>query len=233
MDIRDEDTTMESSAGGPTGVRIEVREMSLEYVEETANVHTGAFAGYMNVAMGQSYVRAFLSWFCRAPDAVAFNAWIDGDIVGYVVGAPSGYGRRLTRDLLWVVAGSFACRPWLMLRADIRGVLYSRLMGLRTQEGQEAGPEATGEVLGGVMSLVGIGVDVKARGNGVGGSLMRAFECASRERGMTAVRLSVYRDNTSACRVYERAGWQLIESGGGGGREVCYRKEIAQCGGFS
>jgi len=212
--------------GNTSIMRVEIREMRLEDVRATVDVHVEAFSGYMNVAMGKAYVRAFLSWFCKAGDGVAFTAWIDGRIVGYVVGAPVGYGSAMTRDLMCVVARSFACRPWLLLRSDIRAVLYSRINGLRKRRRGGNDVEIVQGTTERMISLVGIGVADKARGKGAGGALMEAFESASRKKGMKAMRLSVYRDNLAACHVYERAGWQMMETGDG--REVAYRKEIGK-----
>ncbi len=53
-------------------------------------IHRDAFAGYMNSRIGRGLHRAFLRWFCDAPQAIALMASDgDGQAVGYVVGAPA------------------------------------------------------------------------------------------------------------------------------------------------
>ena len=193
-------------------------------VSDVVEVHLEAFDGYMNALLGRGYVFGFLSWFCDASDGIALTARLGGQVVGYVVGAPVGYNARLTRDLAWVVARSMACRPWLVLRRDIRGALRARLGSLIGEDhdrtsatDQEGTPSAA-------VSLVGIGVAGAARGRGVGGALMGAFECAAMGCGLQRMRLTVYRGNIAACKVYERAGW--VRSEINHGPTVSYEKQI-------
>ncbi|MCD4748309.1 MAG: GNAT family N-acetyltransferase [Thermoanaerobaculales bacterium] len=202
-----------------------VEAMSSDSVDELVEVHLEAFDGYMNAALGRGYVRAFLLWFCDASDGIALTAWLDGRVVGYVVGAPVGYNSRMTRDLFRVVLRSMVCRPWLGARRDIRAALSARLRLLKGPGGHHSvglGPKGT---YGSTVSLVGIGVAEAARGRGAGGALMKAFESEALKRGMQAMRLTVYRDNVAACRVYQRAGWD--PSSAEAESTICYRKPIA------
>ena len=201
--------------------------MLSESVADVVEVHIEAFNGYMNASLGRGYVRAFLSWFCEAQDGISFIARLDGKIVGYVVGAPVGYNAQMTRDLAWVVARSMTCRPWLAWRRDIRAALVARLQLLKGTRRSPKGPTVDPVPRipqRAIVSLVGIGVADAARGRGVGGALMRAFESEALKRGTGAMRLTVYRDNEAACRVYESAGWAA--SGLDQGATVCYEKEI-------
>ena len=183
-------------------------------------VHSSAFSAYMNTRLGSRYVGAFLRWFKEAPEGIALTGKVDGKVVGYVVGAPVGYQVRLNRDLAAVVALALLRRPWLLVRRDIVGALANRV---RTLWDRGSGNERTPEGCpASIMSLVGIGVLPSARGQGVGAALMSAFEKASREGGADGMRLSVYRDNQPARRLYEKDGWVAEDTQAG--RAIYYRK---------
>lgn len=200
-----------------------VRQLYRTDLDDAVEVHMEAFAGYMNAALGRGYVRSFLSWFCSAEDGIALCACVDDLLVGYVVGAPLGYGNRLNRDLAFVVARALAFRPWLFLRGDIRRALLARFQVL-ARVGVSPGMGGIAEPVKRAASLVGIGVSSAARGKGAGASLVLAFEAEAQDRGLESMRLSVYRENHGARRVYERSGWALFDSGEGD--TVFYEKDL-------
>jgi ribosomal protein S18 acetylase RimI-like enzyme len=176
-------------------------------VSEVVSVHMDAFHGYMNASMGRGYVRRFLMWFAKQPDAIAVVAVDGGRVVGYVVGAPVGYERPLSRDLFWVVAAAAAVRPWLLFRESFRKRLAQR--AARFFFPRPARPDVP-DLPEPLMSLVGIGVSASGRGGGIGRKLLMEFEELCRQRQMRAMRLSVYADNVVARGLYERGGWKLF-----------------------
>jgi ribosomal protein S18 acetylase RimI-like enzyme len=210
----DKDSGVMGTGSSTASGGVAILELTRAVVPLVVDIHLEAFDGYMNASLGRGYARAFLSWFCEAQDGISLIARLDGEIVGYVVGAPVGYNARLTRDLAWVVIRALGWRPWLALRKDIRRALGGRLRMLKSVGGPALDGNSMGETVGRTVSLVGIGVADAARGHGAGGALLRAFESEARTRNMEAMRLTVYRDNSVACRVYERAGWQSSDDGG-------------------
>jgi [ribosomal protein S18]-alanine N-acetyltransferase len=60
---------------------------------------------------------------------------------------------------------------------------------------------------------LGIAVDPRARGRGLGLCLMHFLHFAARQRGARAVRLTVGRANYSAIRLYERLGYRFEPRG--------------------
>lgn len=189
---------------------VAITPMTGEHVEGAVAVHMEAFAGYMNAALGRRYVRAFLHFFARSAERIALVAVRDGVVVGYVVGARLDYTRAMTRELLPVVALSFALRPGLLLQRRFLRVLGTRLKQLFAP----AAPAASAAPidLTSMVSLVGIGVSSRARGTGVGRLLAAAFERHARQLGVRAMRLTVYRENAGARRLYEAAGWSLTSA---------------------
>jgi ribosomal protein S18 acetylase RimI-like enzyme len=91
------------------------------------------------------------------------------------------------------------------VRADVRAELWRRLRTLRQPTPPSPSlPEP-------VLSLVGIGTDPAARGQGIGSRLIEAFTDEGTRRGYACLRLSVYRDNAAARGLYDRWGWEPIE----------------------
>ncbi|MCK6546318.1 GNAT family N-acetyltransferase [Myxococcota bacterium] len=169
------------------------------------DVHREAFAGYMNARLGRGYVRHFLEWFATATDAIALVALDDhATPVGYVVGAPLGYGRAMTRELFVPAALGVATHPALVFDRRIVKTALGRVAELFGRPMPSAPPPALPAP---TWSLVGIGVASKARGLGAGSALTKAFEDEARARGARSLRLSVYAENAAARRTYERAGW--------------------------
>jgi ribosomal protein S18 acetylase RimI-like enzyme len=62
---------------------------------------------------------------------------------------------------------------------------------------------------------LGMGVLASARGVGVGSRLLAAIIDAARSREITAISLSVERDNAAARRLYNRFGFQPVDEVGG------------------
>jgi len=184
--------------------------MPAEVVDEAAALHLAGFAGYMNARLGHRYARAFIDWFRRQPEGICLGAVHDGELAGYVVGAPIGYNRRMNRDLFLVAATSALARPWLFADGAIRRQIRARLKILLggTRQAQAQIPFPTPAV-----SLVGICVSPGMHRRSIADRLIDAFEEEARSRGIRTLRLSVYRENAAARRLYEKHGWLPDESG--------------------
>lgn len=191
--------------------------LTAEMVTEVVKLHFDAFAGYMNTRIGTGYVKAFMNWFRQAERSIALAATdTKGKVLGYVIGAPSGYSRSMNRDLFWVAAAGIIMRPWLLFSDQFRQTIMARLrLILGYSPAQQIEPELPEPV----TYLVGIGVSPSARGKNIGRSLVEAFEARARELGMRSLQLSVYTDNTVARRLYESCGWQPASSLGPAGEK--------------
>lgn len=185
----------------------EVVPLTPQYVDDAVKVHLEAFRGYANTKLGRRYVKQFLLWFSRCKGGIALVAVDGGEVLGYVVGAPAGYGSALNRELFPLVAAQALLRPWLVVDrrfvraawAKLKSVFSGRPSAVR--QPPPVPPEQT-------MSLVGIGTRSAHRGRGVGTLLISDFERLAREKGMRMLRLTVYADNAAARRAYERSGWK-------------------------
>lgn len=167
-------------------------------------MHEAAFGGTMGVALGRAYLRRFLAGFVEHEDRVFLVASLDGALAGYVFGRPVAEAGSDDRRLAPLAAWGVLTHPRIWVRADIRAELVRRLRSVR----QPAPPSPS--LPEPVLSLVGIGTDPDRRGQGVGAQLIEAFEAEGARRGYASLRLSVYADNVTARRVYERAGWSPL-----------------------
>jgi len=185
--------------------RVEIVELQPSMLPALLPIHLEAFAGYMNVRLGRPYLEAFFRWFVDAPDSVALAAERGGGLLGYVLGAPDGYGSRLSRRLLVPGALGVITHPALLLDGRVRRAVGARALSL---VGRKAGAaEGADQCPRPFMSLVAIGVAGSARGSGAAAALIAEFERRSSARGMRGMRLSVYPGNVAARRFYEKAGW--------------------------
>jgi ribosomal protein S18 acetylase RimI-like enzyme len=182
--------------------------MTAEMVPKAARVHLDALAGFRTAIMGEAYVRAFIDWFRQAENGGIALVAIDShsSVVGYVIGAPLGYPRALSRYLVWIAAGAFIVRPWLLFREQFRNGLLDRLRFVLG--GSQASGAVPPKLPAPTLSLVAIGVSPAAQGKKIGLRLVQAFEVRARELQMRSLRLSTGSDNVVARRFYERCGWQ-------------------------
>lgn len=206
--------------------------MTAEIVPAAVKVHLEAFTGYMNTQIGTGYVRALMNWFLQGERAIALVATdTDGQVIGYVVGAPLGYERPMSRDLFWVATMGMIVRPWLFFHTQFRSTVMRRL---RLIFGRTLVRQAKRDFPEPIMVLVGIGVSPAARGKRIGVSLLRAFEERARQLRMQSIELSVYPNNIVARRLYESCGWLPFGSPIKIGEVMCYfrvlNKKPDQCG---
>lgn len=186
---------------------IRIASIDARHIDDLARLHRAAFRGSMNARLGDGYARALIAWFRRGDERIALEAMRgDGEPIGYVLGAPVGYARRMNRDLARNAAGGLLRRPWLLVDREFRATLWSRL---RLLVGFSRAATAPPQLPEPTMSLVGIGVSSASRGEGVGSLLMAEFERRARALGMKSMRLSVRIDNAAAVRCYEKNGWRL------------------------
>jgi ribosomal protein S18 acetylase RimI-like enzyme len=182
-----------------------IKEMVVEQVESLVEIHMKAFSGYSNTKIGKSYVKSFLNWFINDPSAITITAVYDGDITGYVVGAPVGYQTKMNKDLMGVVIIGIISHPWVIFNKKILSIAFSRLKVLFNKKSDvtDKSPSTNGNVI----SLVGIAVSPEYAGLKIGSSLMKKFEEIAHNKKFNSMRLSVYNDNEAALKLYHKSGW--------------------------
>lgn len=173
------------------------------------DLHMRAFDGHRAMLLGRDYVERGHAWFMDQPDTICLVAESDGDVVGFVEGAPDDYAPRMSRALVPAGVRALLRKPLLFAEVSIRHALKQRIQSMISGSASGGFPHALRR---GSYVLLSIAVDENYRGSGVAGRLIRSFEKEVASGGYERLRLSVYRDNARARRAYENAGWQLVET---------------------
>jgi ribosomal protein S18 acetylase RimI-like enzyme len=190
-----------------------IRPLTEKDIPAVADVHSSVFIDSRSTHLGIRYVRKMFHWFSENHPSLCFVADEDGEIMGYVIGAIGGYGRKIFRYALIEIAIGLLAHPGLWLKRDTFTLWYSYLQafnpalllvekGNRTRAGSDINLPTRG-------ALAGIGVLPSARGKGTGKLLVHAFEQAAKDKGAKLLGLSVEIDNQAARQLYENNGWQL------------------------
>lgn len=187
---------------------IVVTPYSKDDIQYLSKIHLAAFKGYMNAGMGKRYVRRFLSWFMTYPNAISLKAEYDGQTCGYVVGAPIGYDKYINRDLFNAALLGIFTHPFILFHQNFTRAAKAKLLMLL---GKKPIKKIIQTPVGNGISLVGICVAPDLGSKGIGKAIMSSFENAARKLGMQYMRLSVYRNNTVARTLYEKAGWYMMD----------------------
>jgi len=202
--------------------------MRLPDIKAAARLHCQAFPHSRSTKLGRPYVRKMFRWFITHQPGLSLIARRDGVIVGYVMGAVGGYGRKLFRYAFFEVLLGLLIHPNLWFQSETFLLWRSYLKGLFPQKASNPAQAAETPILV-RAALAGIGVDPEQQGGGIGSSLVAAFEDAARELGVGKLTLSVETDNVNARRLYDRHGWR-VDSENKEANTVHYMKVIAQHG---
>ena len=186
-----------------------IREGYMEEVGALVALNVRSFAGTLGASLGDPYQSAFLRYFLRHPDALCIVAEEDGALAGLVYGAPDGYDAALKRELLLPTAASLLRHPRALVHRNFLPHLLRRIR-VRFGRDRHARPDAPAPV----FDLVGIATAPEHRGRGVARRLLAAFTEKAFARSYASVVLDVYVANTSAVRLYESDGWQILWSDG-------------------
>lgn len=191
----------------PKGVVLQP--LRVQDVDRATEIYLEAFGNSRSGRLGAPYARAYLRWFIAEPTAVTLGAWVEGELLGFAVGAPLGYQRQLNRDLAPTVARCLLARPGLFIDGEILRALMGRL---RAQLRRGRAPvEAAVPVPEPIMCFVGAGLAERARGLGLGARLYRGFqeECrvATNARSLRGI---THKDNIPPSRILAGLGWQPL-----------------------
>jgi GNAT superfamily N-acetyltransferase len=149
---------------------------------------------------------AFYAYYTDLESAHSWVACIDGKVVGFVVGAidTAEQQRRWRREVLPRVA-------WRALRGAYRlgrsTWQYTARMARAAIRGEFSRPDLVA-----YPAHLHINVDRQWRGQGIGGGLIAAYLGQLRRLGIPGVHLETTDRNRAACRLYEKAGFQLLDA---------------------
>lgn len=188
-----------------------IQDADMRHVRDLAACHGRAFPGEFLTLLGPSFLRRFYGYYICAGEGIVKIA-VDGhdSIVGCVCGGePKLHGdfsrRYVPVYALRILAAAVRYRL-------VRKRLFFHAANLCNRIVRTPQKKASRGLYppGQWSSLLSIGVDPAARGQGVGKQLMEAFCEETRRRGCRQMRLSVHLDNDAAVALYRKAGWQEV-----------------------
>jgi len=188
-------------------------------IEEIVDLHMDAFRGYTNTKLGRKYVTEFVYWFASQGDSICLTA-VSGDggkVLGYVVGAPEGYQKKMNSALLPQAVWQSIFNPRVIFERNAWRNFALRLRMLLRR------PVAPVPATVTVMRLVSMAVVPEARGIGVGANLASCFESIAYKKGFSKIELSVYNNNRSAITLYEKCGY-ILKGDKSSSEVLCYQK---------
>jgi ribosomal protein S18 acetylase RimI-like enzyme len=165
------------------------------------SLHCAVFREGLTARLGRPYARRLVGWYLDYGVCVVHD---DGGVLGgYVFGGPLETARQMNRALAPLVVAGVARRPSMVLRPLFisEGLRRVAMVASRRRKVDDGPLEAPG------FTLTGIGVRDDHRGRGIAGLMMQRFEAEAARRGFRSLRLSVYKRNAAARRLYEKRGW--------------------------
>lgn len=181
--------------------KIEILKMEKKHLDEVALLHLETFKDYPSTKLGKIYIKAFLKLFLESKFSICFVAVESKKICGYVVGIEND--KLKTKKILHIILFCLLKRPYLFFNKKILKKIYSRLRNFF-----KVNDKLLPDLPNPFISLVGIGVDPKKRKAGIGNLLMESFEKEAMRKRYKAMRLSVYNENFTARKLYEKRGWK-------------------------
>lgn len=169
------------------------------HVLDVAHLHCESIPGLLQ-RLGIRSARAFYEGCVKSPLAIGYVSQEEDVLSGFILGSVSSellrkdMLRRNPVQTLWGTAAGIIRHPSLIRH------LLSHFFRLGSWEREREEPE-----------VIYFAIAGRFRGQGIGSELLKIFERVLRERGASAVQLSVDADNRRAIRFYERAKFQLIE----------------------
>lgn len=177
--------------------------------EAITALHMASFAGYLNTRLGKRYVKKVIEWFISQPGCYALlaEAPAGGDIVGYVIGGPDGYGRMLSQAVFPHAVLGAIMSPSLVFNQTVWRKALARLLGLLAPVKPKSHSSS--------FRLIIMAVSDKYRREGVGARLIAELERRVVEQGYKEISLSVKSDNGPAISVYKKNGYKLVDDQSG------------------
>lgn len=180
-------------------------------VEFCVALHREALGHGFFVELGDRFMRVYYGALLESPHAVAIKAEVDGQAVGFLVGAIRARAHRRWmlrhRGALFAVLGVVGLigHPRAALRfARTRLGRYARTWRHHRVEQ----PEQKSAVTADPAVLTHVAVVPGARRSGAGRRLVEAFTDEARCAGADRALLTTLADEAGAGRFYERLGWR-------------------------
>lgn len=174
---------------------------TIDDVDSLVKLHYECFTERDHIALkfGKRFIISTYKWFVTSPETFVLLAKQGGELLGFQSVSDRPY------DIPMLLANwkpafiGLLARPWLVFHPE----LVRRLKYFFVPQVKNGHPGYK------VAQLAFIGVDPKARGLGIGKTLILATIAACRDRGMDALITGVKRQNTRSLSMLESAGLRI------------------------
>jgi len=182
----------------------QIRSLEPRDLERVVQIHCLRFPGQRSTRLGKPFLKRMYEWFHAHHPQFCFVAEMDHEVVGFIVGAVGGYGRRVFRFAFpQVVWGLIRC-PTLLWNRSSFFLWHSYLRGLLPGGGSPAG---NGSPNAACLSFASLAVTDSAGSSGL--YLIREMEKAAKQNGIRRMSHSVRLDNPKVIRLYQLLGWSI------------------------
>jgi hypothetical protein len=174
-------------------------------IDSLTNLHCASFRpeDHVPVILGKEYVKATYRWQVSGEEAYTLVAESGGKIVGWLGACDGPYTWPMFKACFAEFLMSLARNPALLVNKR----LWQRLFR-RPQASDHQGREILNYP--GIAQVIVGAVAPGFRGGGVFLALVEATKVVSKSRGSKAIRVGVYRANSSCQRVFVKAGWVKV-----------------------
>jgi len=189
-------------------------------------LHLKTFTNSMGASIGLNYTKAFFKWFIFNQNSINLVCCASGKIVGYVIGAPEGYSKTLTKSIRWNLMFGIFTHPKVVLHPNFFNSLKNRILNLfdfRPNQSTSDKSSFLNDIENSTFVLVGIGIDPEFREQQIGIRILKEYEKLVCQSNYSKIRLTVYKSNQAAIKLYEKAGWSLLRETG---KNMTYLKTI-------
>tara|TARA_A100001037_G_scaffold282166_1_gene286523 strand:- start:20 stop:673 length:654 start_codon:yes stop_codon:yes gene_type:complete len=180
-------------------------------------LHQKTLKNSLGASIGIRYSKAFFKWFVTNKNTVTLVCCNSKQIIGYVIGGPEGYSNNLTKSILPEIISGLILHPKSLLHPNFLSLLKSRIKNLFEINLNLFNSNKTSTCTNKkntTFVLVGIGVDQEFRGNQIGFQILQEYEKLVWELNYTKIRLTVYKSNYTAIRLYKKSNWSLSNQDG-------------------
>ena len=180
-------------------------------------LHQKTLSDSLGASIGFQYSKAFFKWFVINKTTITLVCCNSKQIIGYVIGAPEGYSKNLTKSILPEIIFGLISHPKSLFHPNFFSLLQSRIKNLFEIKSNILNSNKTpnsSDKKNTTFVLVGIGVDPKFRGNQIGFQILQEYEKLVWKLNYTRIRLTVYKSNEAAISLYKKSNWSLFNQAG-------------------
>jgi ribosomal protein S18 acetylase RimI-like enzyme len=185
-----------------------IEALKKEHVNQVVKVHIQAFPESQSTKFGTDFLKSYYGGAASSPHTTSFVWKVDGKVAGFIFGGTNK--QELSRYIMMSSKAKLAKSVITnVLRDPINSVkrFWSYLVHYIMPGGDTFYANDT-------ATLDSVAILKEFRGQGIADELIRSFLAKLKESGVSACRLGVLGDNTSARRFYERNGFEQFNEEG-------------------